>query len=145
MSLRDKKGLKSPRVRIQTVKLPSLDLEKYIEFWKTYCDEVAAIDYKDAENRNKALIDENWGCPQLWQRMTIEWNGSIIPCNNDDFRGLSPGNVKVLTIKESWNAPIVQRARELHMHGKSHLLGSCNGCPWRTTQILKKGGKPPSP
>lgn len=137
LELREQKGYCHPKVRIQTVRLPGLDLNKYKEFWQAHCDEVAAIDYKEAVHRNINLIDENWACPQLWQRMTIEWDGTIIPCNNDDFRFLSPGNVKEMTIEECWHHPIVEKARALHRQGKSHLLKSCNGCPWRTTQILK--------
>jgi len=70
--------------------------------------------------------------------MTIEWDGRIMPCNNDDYRHLSPGNVSDVSVLNSWNAPVVRNARELHMQGRSHELQSCNGCPWRTTQIFKK-------
>lgn len=138
IELREQKKCSHPKIRIQTVRLADLDLAGYRDFWQSHCDEVAAVDYKDVENRNVELIDENWACPQLWQRMTIEWDGTIMPCNNDDYRGLSSGNVKEKSVAESWHDPIVQRARELHKEGKSHLVRSCCGCPWRTTQILKK-------
>jgi len=130
-----------PKVRVQTVRLPGLDLNEYVEFWQSHCDEVAAIDYKDVKNRNMHLIDNYWACPQLWQRMTIEWDGTIMPCNNDDFRYLSLGNLKEKNIYECWHNTIVKWARILHEKGMSHLLESCNGCPWRTAQILKEGGK----
>ena len=61
-----------------------------------------------------------------------------MPCNNDDFRKLSPGNLNSITVREAWHAPIVEHAREMHKAGRSHELEACNGCPWRTTQILKK-------
>ncbi len=137
LELREQKGYCYPKVRIQTVRFPGLDLDEYRKFWQSHCDEVAAIDYKEAVNRDTHLIDENWACPQLWQRMTIEWDGTIMPCNNDDFRFLSPGNVKGMSIEDCWHDPVVEKARNLHKQGKSHLLKSCNGCPWRTTQILK--------
>ncbi len=70
--------------------------------------------------------------------MTIEWDGTIMPCNNDDYRLLSPGNVKQISVKNAWHAKNVMDAREKHKQGKSHLIEACNGCPWRTTQILKK-------
>ena len=138
MELREQRGYRHPRVRMQTVRLPGIDLDQYRIFWQPHCDEVAAIDYKDVVNRDAHLIDESWACPQLWQRMTIEWDGTIMPCNNDDCRGLSPGNVKSRTVQECWKAPIVVKTRRLHKQGKSHLVKSCNGCPWRTTQITKQ-------
>ena len=138
LSLREAMGVDFPKVRIQTVTLPGIDLEEYSHYWSPYCDETAAIDYKEAEKRDETLVASDWACPQLWQRMTIEWDGRIMPCNNDDYRHLSPGNVKDISIFNAWNAQVAKNARELHMHGRSHELLSCNGCPWRTTQIMKK-------
>ncbi|MFC1823056.1 radical SAM/SPASM domain-containing protein [Thermodesulfobacteriota bacterium] len=140
LELRSQNGTKHPKVRIQTVALPSIDLAEYAEYWLPHCDEVAAIDYKEADvvKRNKCLEDSDWACPQLWQRMTIEWDGAVIPCNNDDYRLLSPGNANGKSIHDCWHDPAVQIARELHKKGKSHLVEACNGCPWRTTQILRK-------
>ncbi len=126
-----------PKVRIQTVKLPGLDLEAYRTFWLEHGDEVAAVDYKDSANREKGLVSHEWACPQLWQRMTIEWSGAIMPCNNDDFRNLCVGTAKNRTVASCWHDPLVQKARDLHRQGLSHMLEACNGCPWRTAQIKK--------
>ncbi len=137
MVMREKKGCASPKVRVQTVCLPHIDLDEYTEFWKSRCDEVAAVDYKDVMHRDETLKRSDWACPQLWQRMTIEWDGTIMPCNNDDFRHLSPGNVKDKDVHSCWHDPLVEKAREMHKNGQSHLLKACSGCPWRTAQIWK--------
>ncbi|MGV8124333.1 MAG: radical SAM/SPASM domain-containing protein [Candidatus Xenobiia bacterium LiM19] len=133
---REQRGVKHPRIRIQTVTLPYIDLQEYCTYWKAYCDEVAAVDYKDETERQRDLV-YNWACPQLWQRMTIEWDGTVLPCNNDDDRLLSPGNIKEKTIFDCWHDPAVERIRALHREGKSHQVEDCNGCPWRTAQIEK--------
>lgn len=137
MALKAKSGCSHPGVRVQTVKFPGLDLEAYRSFWLSHVDEVAAVDYKDSQDRRQDLICRDWACPQLWQRMTIEWSGAIMPCNNDDYRRLCVGNVKDRAIEACWHDPVVQRARELHQSGQSHRLAACNGCPWRTAQIQK--------
>jgi radical SAM protein with 4Fe4S-binding SPASM domain len=137
MSLRTQKGYAHPRVRVQTVRFPDLDLEDYRRFWLNHCDEVAAVDYKDSTNRVKGLECRDWACPQLWQRMTIEWTGDVMPCNNDDYRRLCLGNVKERSIAACWRDPLVQRARELHQSGQSHRVEACDGCPWRTAQLRK--------
>ena len=138
LNLRESMGVDFPKVRIQTVALPGIDLEEYAHYWSPYCDEIAAIDYKEAEERDETLVAPDWACPQLWQRMTIEWDGRIMPCNNDDYRFLSPGNVNERSVFECWQDPMVKLAREKHMAGRSHEVESCNGCPWRTAQVLKK-------
>ena len=139
MALKQQRGVSFPKVRVQTVYLPQIDLNTYREFWRTRCDEVAAIDFKDVVNREDNLRSEDWACPQLWQRMTIEFNGRIMPCNNDDYGKLSPGNAENKSIYESWHDPIVEKARQLHKQGQSHQVTACQGCPWRTAQIRKDG------
>lgn len=136
LELREKKGVTHPKVRVQTVLFPDTDLETYKAFWQSRCDEVAAVDYKDESNRVEDLV-QDWACPQLWQRMTIEWDGTIFACNNDDLRLLSPGNAVERTISECWHDEHIQSVREAHRNGLSHTIKACNGCPWRTTQINK--------
>jgi MoaA/NifB/PqqE/SkfB family radical SAM enzyme len=130
------KRVDHPKIRIQTVFLDDLDIKEYTVFWKKYCDEVAAVDYKDGTKRENGII-ANWACPQLWQRMTIEWDGTVLPCNNDDLRLLSPGNANNISIYDCWHSSIIEGVREKHKHGKSHDVIDCDGCPWRTAQISK--------
>ena len=135
--LRTECNVSYPKIRIQTVKLPGLNLEKYVNTWKEYADEVAAVDYKDESCRNTELRG-SWACPQLWQRMTIEWDGTIFGCNNDDIRGICLGNVNERSIYDCWHDENLMRIRELHMRGMSHEVNDCNGCPWRTAQMKKE-------
>ena len=76
--------------------------------------------------------------PPALAGMTIEWDGRIMPCNNDDYLYLFPGNVTDMSVADCSQSPLVRSARVLYMQDRSHELASCNGCPWRTTQVLKK-------
>lgn len=134
--IRQKKGFSYPKIRIQTIFYPGMDIEAYKAFWMPHCDEVAAIDYKDGVRRQKGLV-RDWGCPQLWQRMTIQWDGTVLACNNDDSRLFSPGNVNAKSIHECWHDKVVENARQMHKIGRSHEINACDGCPWRTAQICK--------
>ena len=136
LAMRNKYKLDFPKVRVQTVYFPDLDIENYTSFWSKHSDEVAAVDYKEGAELKKGLIYD-WACPQLWQRMTIQWDGSISPCNNDDRCLFVLGNVKQKTVYECWHDKRVEDARKLHKEGRSHEVAACDGCPWRTTQIKK--------
>ena len=136
LDLRKKRKVKHPKVRLQTVFLPNLDLDAYKEFWQDKCDEVAAVDYKDESHRQQDLVYD-WACPQLWQRMTVDWEGNVFPCNNDDLRLLSLGNIRDKNIYECWHDNKIKKVRQLHQGGQSHKVDACNGCPWRTVQISK--------
>jgi len=134
--LRIKRGVNHPKIRVQTVLFPNLDIEQYRTYWEQYCDEVAAIDFKD-ESCRVTGIEQDWGCPQLWQRMTVEWDGTVFPCNNDDLRNLSVGNAWNRSIGECWHDQRVEKIRQLHRSGKSHKVSDCDGCPWRSAQLNK--------
>ncbi len=126
-----------PKIRIQTVRLPGIDEESYIHKWKSYADEVAMLEYTD-ETVRETGIKADWACPQLWQRLTIEWNGSVFACNNDSLRGLYLGNAKDRSIHDCWHDERLMEIRRLHREGLSHQIKACDGCPWRTAQIRKE-------
>lgn len=134
--LRKEYGVSYPKIRIQTVKFPDTDANAYLKKWDKYADEIAMVDYKDESVRNEDLRG-NWACPQLWQRLTIEWDGTVFGCNNDDLRGFDLGNASSRSIYDCWHDERLMQVRNLHQQGKSHEVLDCNGCPWRTAQIVK--------
>lgn len=125
-----------PKIRIQTVKFPDTDAKAYKEKWQGYADEIAMVDYKDESIRNQNLCGK-WACPQLWQRLTIEWDGTVLGCNNDDPRNICLGNAAERSIRDCWHDERLMGIRRLHQEGRSHEVEDCNGCPWRTAQMGK--------
>ena len=136
---RKKRNVTYPKIRIQTVKFPTTDAEAYQAAWGQYADEVAMVDFKDESKRDTSLRGD-WACPQLWQRMTIEWDGTVLGCNNDDLRNINLGNAWARSIYDCWHDERLMGIRKLHMEGKSHEVEDCNGCPWRTAQMRKVMG-----
>lgn len=136
-----RKNLKSeiPKIRMQTVATPELlpKIQEFGEYWSKLVDEVAFIDFKDYSYKNKGLISD-WACPYLWQRMMITWDGTISVCGFDYSDNQKLGNAKLDSIHEAWNGKEMERIRKLHREGKSHEIEICNGCPFRTTEILKR-------
>ncbi|MFC1621032.1 radical SAM/SPASM domain-containing protein [Candidatus Omnitrophota bacterium] len=133
-----KRGVQYPRVRIQTVLLDELkdSMEDYERFWSKIADEVAYLDYKEMKDRKKRLHFP-WACPQIWQRMQVWWDGTILPCNHDDEAGLRLGNIKDTTIKEAWNSDFLNSIRDKHKNGLAHEMPSCDGCYLRDSEIGK--------
>lgn len=136
-----KRHLKSdiPKIRIQTVGLPEIlpRIPEYVEFWSKYVDEIALIDLKDYKNLTNDLISD-WTCPYLWQRMMVTWDGIISVCDSDYTDRYKLGNVKTGSIHAAWKGKEMELVRSLHRQGMSHKVIICNGCPFRTTEILKK-------
>ncbi len=135
--------VRRPVVRIQTVMLPELkeDIERYKSFWSREADEVAFLDYKDMKEKKKGLAYP-WACPQIWQRMAVWWDGTILPCNHDDDGLLDLGNIRDITIEEAWNSDRLNRIRQAHKNGSAHIINACDGCYLRDSEIkkLEEGG-----
>ncbi|MDD5174630.1 MAG: radical SAM protein [Candidatus Omnitrophica bacterium] len=140
--LKKRNNVKHPRLRIQTVLLPQIKerLEEYKEFWKTRADEVAFLDYKDMKEKRKGM-NYPWACPQLWQRMAIWWDGTILPCNHDDDGLLSLGNISGVNIGDVWKSEKINKIREAHRAGAAHTIEACNGCYLRDSEINKLNAK----
>jgi radical SAM protein with 4Fe4S-binding SPASM domain len=115
--------------------------EEYKKFWTDWAEEVAYLDCRQIKERNKGLR-YCWSCPQIWQRMAVWWNGTIMPCNQDDDGLLALGNIKDTTIKEAWQSKELNRIRGMHKEGLAHQITACDGCYLRYNEIkkqLKKG------
>ena len=133
-------GAQRPLVRIQTVLVPELTghEKEYAEFWGPLVDEVAYLDMKNEEGNpdHRGTIDR-WACPMLWQRMTITWDGIILPCVHDIYEWMSFGNITEVSLREAWKGPGEERYRKLHHSSRSHEIRACDRCPLRENEIRK--------
>jgi radical SAM protein with 4Fe4S-binding SPASM domain len=131
-----------PWIRIQTIMIEALKgkVDQYTRFWENIVDEVACIDLKN-EVKRIAVDKHEWACPQLWQRLTISWDGRIMPCVNDHFCKMSFGRFSEISLEEAWRDVRLNQMRDLHDKGRAHEIEGCVDCPLRSAQILKKKEK----
>lgn len=136
--LKKKLGVQYPKIRVQTVMIPELEdtFDEYKKFWSTRADEVGYLDYKEMKVKRKGIVYP-WACPQIWQRMAIWWDGTMLPCNHDDNGILALGNVNEMSIKDVWLSVELQRMRDTHKRGMPHEIPACDGCYLRDSEIIK--------
>lgn len=142
-ALKKRLGVEHPKIRVQTVMLPDIEdtFDEYKRFWSARADEVGFLDYKEMKVKKKG-IKYSWACPQIWQRMAIWWDGTILPCNHDDDGSIALGNINdKVTIKEAWNSEKLNEIREMHKGGIAHKISACDGCYLRDSEILKLRGR----
>ena len=133
MAKKKKLGADKPRLRIQAVAVPELDRESFVEFWTPRCDEVVIVPYRPP--CEGTVRDSSWCCSQLWRRMTVEWDGLILPCNNNDGRASSPGNAREMSLAEAWTSPEVNALRTLHQMGRGGEAADCSICTFRAAAL----------
>lgn len=143
--IRDERGLKIPQIRIQSVMVPEIKerFKEYVEFWEPTADEVAYLDMRreGPQDDHRGQVSE-WACPFLWQRMTILWDGTVLPClmhGVSDFQLLALGKVGEKSIRSMWAGEQAARYRQLHASGKAHELEACDRCSYRSMEIEKLG------
>lgn len=139
IDIRNNMGSEIPKVRIQTVGIPEIlmNIDEYTDYWENIVDEVAMIDSKNYKDIDKKLVSD-WACPYIWQRMMVTWDGIISICGFDYSDDFKLGNVKTHSIVSAWKSTEMERIRKLHKEGLGHEIAICNGCPYRTTEILKR-------
>lgn len=140
--LKKKLGVRHPRIRIQAVMLPDvlLDVDGYQQFWGSRVEEVSLLDYKRMQEKRKGIAYP-WACPQIWQRMVVWWDGTILPCNHDDDALLVLGNLDKMSLKEAWQSMRLSEIRMLHKKGLAHQVSACDGCYLRDSEMLKLSGR----
>jgi len=147
-ALKRRMGADRPKLRVQTVMLPEIETikEEYKDFWKGRADEVIFLDHQETGEKRRGR-KYPWACQQLWQRMAVFCDGTILPCNHD-FDGLiALGNIKEISIKDAWCSDKLNRIRELHRKGAAHEIPACDNCCLRHSEIdnflkREKGGVP---
>lgn len=143
LRLRARRHVSFPQIRIQTVLLKELQKEfgEYVEFWRQYADEVSYLDARQEKEAAEELQQQAaWACPFLWQRMTILWDGTILPClmhGITDFSAMTLGNVKDSSIKGLWQSEKEELLRKTHKNGEAHRIPACVECSYRNMELGK--------
>ena len=127
-----------PQVRVQAVLLPEIIplLDKYKSFWETIADEVSCRDYQDLNNIEEILAS-SWVCPFIFQRISVLWDGTVLPCDRDLKVENPLGNVKDVSIHKIWTGDFMNKMRQSHIVGRSHEVDICRRCPFREREIKK--------
>jgi MoaA/NifB/PqqE/SkfB family radical SAM enzyme len=115
-AIKEKYNRKKPVIKVQGV-WPAIR-QNPGEFYNTfepYVDNVAFNPLIDYLGKDEDIVyDEDFSCPQHYQRMVIGVDGLVMMCSNDQ-KGLEIiGDTNVQTIHEIWHGESLNKMRELH-------------------------------
>jgi len=129
--IKKRRGVVKPVIKVQTVwPAISKNPEEFYNIFNPITDQVASnplIDYlgKDTD----ILFEENFTCPQLWERLVIGADGTVLMCSNDEFEAWKLGNVQNESIYDIWHGEKLNKAREAHIkHLGVKEIGPCKHC-----------------
>jgi radical SAM protein with 4Fe4S-binding SPASM domain len=130
-ALKDELGVSKPVIKVQGI-WPAIreNPTAYYEALEPYTDLIAynpLIDY--LHNDSKIVYEENFACPQLYQRLVVGSDGRVMMCSNDEDTQHPVGDAYKQTIHDIWHGEEMQKVRALHSQKDGFKeLGVCRNC-----------------
>ena len=145
--IRNEKGRVRPGVHVQMVYMQDnkSDAVKYVQIWKDVVNRIgfsvyrSALRYQDPENisndahRVGPTPAATVPCAQIWQRLLITYDGTIVMCCGDQKAEMPLGNVSEISLKDAWHSPELGRYRKLHLADRSNEMMICRSCEMNKT------------
>ena len=118
MNYKRERGLNKPLIKVQGI-WPSIrhDPQGFYDTMKEASDLVAfnpLIDYLGIDNEEDIIFEENFACPQIFQRLFVSSTGDVMMCNSDEYGEEIVGNATFQTIHEIWHGAPLTKIREAH-------------------------------
>lgn len=115
-ALKEELGVAKPVIKVQGI-WPAIreNPTAYYNALEPYTDLIAynpLIDYlrKDSE----IVYEENFACPQLYQRLVVGSDGRVMMCSNDEDTLNVVGDAYTQSIHEIWHGGALNRVRAIH-------------------------------
>lgn len=115
-AVKTEKKVHRPVIKIQSI-WPAIkeNPEEFYNLFSPYADAIAfnpLIDYLD--NDNDIVYTENFSCPQLYQRLVVGADGSVMMCSNDEENANIIGNANIESIYGIWHGEKLKVVRGHH-------------------------------
>ena len=132
-----------PVIKVQGV-WPAVEknFKEYYDTFTPITDQVASpplLDYLRKDTEIEYI--ENFTCPVLYQRMTVDATGLVKLCFNDEMGSYDVGDLNKQTVYEVWHGKKLQEARDIHLkHMGVEKIDACKHCfyPRKTQKVSKK-------
>lgn len=107
------RGLKRPVIKVQSI-WPAIrdNPQAYYDTFAPYTDLVAfnpLIDYLGNDDRIE--YEDNFTCPQQYQRLVIGADGLVMKCSNDEENREIIGDLKTQSVHQVWHGPEMTQVR----------------------------------
>lgn len=130
-ALKDELGVHKPVIKVQGI-WPAIreNPTAYYKALEPFTDLIAynpLIDY--LHNDSEIIYEENFACPQLYQRLVIGSDGKVMMCSNDEDAQHPVGDAYEQTIHEIWRGDAMNKVRKLHSQKDGFKdLAVCRNC-----------------
>lgn len=128
---------KTPFLTIQIIRMPENEpeLDSFVEYWRDKVDFISVTNIGATAGSSEILSHslrqrsekERVSCQQLWQRLSILWDGKVTVCCNDYNGFLTLGNYGESSLTDYWHSKKLNNLRQKHKkHDFSNII--CRKC-----------------
>ena len=145
--IKKQRGVIKPVIKVQTVwPAISKNPEEFYNIFNPITDQVASNPLIDwLFNDTDIIYEENFTCPQLWERLLVGSDGGVMMCANDEMGAHIVGNANEESLYNIWHGEKLEEARKIHVrHMGVKEINICKNCqlPRKTQrETTKIGGR----
>jgi radical SAM protein with 4Fe4S-binding SPASM domain len=152
LEVRRTRGRRLPLLSVNFVRMAvnEHELEAFVEFWHDTVDFFAIQEYinpfptredKDALTAATLQRTLDFKCAQPYQRVAVQYDGTVAPCCTFYGAELDVGNVFQRPLAEIWRGAAMTDLRALHARGEYFTNDVCRTCAHNS--IVKSVGPTP--
>jgi radical SAM protein with 4Fe4S-binding SPASM domain len=112
------------------------DIKNYCDYWKSKVQSIQRINMRNWAGQIKGSSEKSLHfnnknrtpCANLWEKLTIDWNGDAVLCCDDWSHSVVLGNLKKQNLKEIWKGKKLKHIREIHKNGEFSKIPLCAKC-----------------
>ena len=131
IKIKNEKGYDHVHTRLNVTLLKQSD-DELDALRNMFLDEVGIIGYGRAINPKESFskygVVDDFVCAQPFQRMFINFDGTVFPCCLDRYASMKMGNAHESTISEIWHNQQYQLLRDHMKNGTYYKLDLCRDC-----------------
>lgn len=124
-----------PSVGVQMVYMEGNheEVAKYVRFWEGKANRIGFSRYRAGHNvtgeeqRVERMVGR-FPCHQLWQRLVVLYDGTVLMCCGDHHSEMPLGNVRERSLTEIWRSEELEHVRRLHIAERYDEVLPCVDC-----------------
>jgi radical SAM protein with 4Fe4S-binding SPASM domain len=135
LKLRRELGMNGPVVETIFYSMPENEheVEQFMRFWQGKVDHVrlggriseSFAGYGETQSPRNF---RQRTCTNLWERMTVFWNGDVTLCCQDVDGHWILGNLGSQSIRQVWNSDLLNTVKQIHRSGQFASFPFCYEC-----------------
>ena len=135
LQLRKELKVNGPVIETIFYSMPENEHEEYdyLKYWRGKVDHARfggkiSESFANYKAESERVVPRTQTCSNIWERLTIYWNGEVTLCNKDVNGEWILGNVNRQSVREIWNCEELLSIKRAHIEKRFQDIPFCAHC-----------------